>query len=257
MTKLHLDYKNNIISTGVGTSFEQYRNIYLSPSIIYSYDDLSVDSTASASLQKQKGAFSDLSFAYGISADYRDRAYAPTDGYISSFSQQIPIYADSPYIRNSYSLSKYLTLSPDAIGSFKFYASAINGLDDKDVRISKRVMLSNNKLRGFKSGKIGPKDGEDYVGGNYASSTNFELALPNLLPEATKTDVGLFLDIGNVWAVDYDKSLDDSNKIRSSAGINTSWISPLGPMTFVFSQNLSKAKTDVTESFNFKLGTSF
>ena len=250
-------FKNNIISTGVGTSFEQYRNIYLSPSISYSYDDLSVDSTASASLQKQKGAFSDLSFAYGISADYRDRAYAPTDGYISSFSQQIPIYADSPYIRNSYSLSKYLTLSPDAIGSFKFYASAINGLDDKDVRISKRVMLSNNKLRGFKSGKIGPKDGEDYVGGNYASSTNFELALPNLLPEATKTDVGLFLDIGNVWAVDYDKSLDDSNKIRSSAGINTSWISPLGPMTFVFSQNLSKAKTDVTESFNFKLGTSF
>ena len=250
-------FKNNIISTGVGTSFEQYRNIYLSPSISYSYDDLTVESTASQSLQKQKGTFSDLSFSYGISADYRDRAYAPTDGYISSFNQQIPIYADSPYIRNTYSLSKYLTLSPDAIGSFKFYGSAINGLENKDVRISKRVMLSSNRLRGFKSGKIGPKDGEDYVGGNYASSTNFELALPNLLPESTKTDVGLFLDFGNVWAVDYDKSLDDSNKIRSSAGINTSWISPVGPMTFVLSQNLSKAKTDVTESFNFRLGTTF
>ena len=250
-------FKNNIISTGVGTSFEQYRNIYLSPSISYSYDDLTVESTASQSLQKQKGTFSDLSFSYGISADYRDRAYAPTDGYISSFNQQIPIYADSPYIRNTYSLSKYLTLSPDVIGSFKFYGSAINGLENKDVRISKRVMLSSNRLRGFKSGKIGPKDGEDYVGGNYASSTNFELALPNLLPESTKTDVGLFLDFGNVWAVDYDKSLDDSNKIRSSAGINTSWISPVGPMTFVLSQNLSKAKTDVTESFNFRLGTTF
>ena len=88
-------------------------------------------------------------------------------------------------------------------------------------------------------------------------ASNFELSLPNFLPEGTKTDVGLFLDFGNVWNVDYDKTLDDSNKIRSSAGVNTSWLSPVGPMTFIFSQNISKASTDVTESFSFRLGTTF
>ena len=36
-----------------------------------------------------------------------------------------------------------------------------------------------------------------------------------------------------------------------------SWTSPLGPMTFTLSQNLSKADTDKTESFNFQLGTTF
>ena len=97
----------------------------------------------------------------------------------------------------------------------------------------------------------------DFVGGNYAMASNFEISLPNLLPETTKTDVGLFLDFGNLWHVDYDKNIDDSNKIRSSAGINASWVSPVGPMTFIFSQNLSKAATDVTESFNFRLGTTF
>ena len=51
--------------------------------------------------------------------------------------------------------------------------------------------------------------------------------------------------------VDYDKTLDESNKLRSSTGINASWNSPLGPMTFVLSTNLSKASTDRTESFNF------
>ena len=51
--------------------------------------------------------------------------------------------------------------------------------------------------------------------------------------------------------------MDDSKKVRSTAGVNTSWLSPLGPMSFVFSQNLSKASTDVTESFNFRLGTTF
>ena len=44
--------------------------------------------------------------------------------------------------------------------------------------------------------------------------------MPNLLPENTNTDIGLFLDFGNVWGVDYDSSIDDSNKIRSSTGVS-------------------------------------
>ena len=88
-------------------------------------------------------------------------------------------------------------------------------------------------------------------------AANFEVALPNLLPESTKTDVGLFFDLGNLWEVDYGAGVDDSNTIRSSAGINTSWSSPLGPMTFVFSQVISKASTDITVTVNFKLGTTF
>ena len=250
-------FKNTITSTGIGTRFEQYRNIYLSPTIAYSYDDLKVNSSASKSLQKQKGTFSDLSFDYGIFYDNRDRVYAPTDGYVTSFNQQIPIYADAPYLKNTFSFTKYRTFTPDAVGKFKFYASGINGLNDEDVRLNKRVTLTTKRMRGFEAGKIGPKDGTDFIGGNYASATNFELNLPNLLPEYTKTDIGLFLDFGNVWKVDYDKAIDDSNKIRSSAGVNTNWISPIGPMTFVLSQNLSKASTDVTETFNFQLGTTF
>ena len=92
---------------------------------------------------------------------------------------------------------------------------------------------------------------------NYAASLNFEANLPNLLPEDTRTDVGLFLDFGNVWGVDYDDSIDESNEIRSSTGLAASWLSPIGPLSFVFSTNLSKADTDKTQSFNFNLGTTF
>ena len=132
----------------------------------------------------------------------------------------------------------------------------MNGLSD-DVRISERLNLPRKRLRGFESGKIGPVDSNDYVGGNYAAALNFEANLPKLLPENSNTDVGLFLDFGNVWGVDYDSGIDKSNKIRSSTGIAASWLSPLGPMTFIFSTNLSKASTDKTESFNFNLGTTF
>lgn len=250
-------FKNNIISTGIGTKFEQYRNVYISSGLNFSHDKLEVNSSASPALKKQKGTFTDLAFDYGVSLDKRDKVFSPTDGYISSFSGAIPIYADAGSISNTYSFSKYQGITENAVGAFKLQASAINGLSDKDVRLSKRLFTSNTRLRGFESGKIGPKDGKDYIGGNYSITSNFELNLPNLLPESTKTDVGLFLDFGNLWGVDYSSSLDDSNKIRSSAGANVSWISPAGPMTFVLSQNLSKANTDVTEGFNFRLGTTF
>ena len=250
-------YKNNIIASGIGTKFEQYKNIYLSPNLILSYDDLQVESSASESLKKQKGTFTDLSFDYGISQDKRNRVFAPTEGYLTSFSQVIPLYADSPSLKNTFAYSKYNTISENIMSTFKFYATAISGLQGEDVRLSKRVNLSGNRLRGFEAGKVGPKDDKDYIGGNYASAANFELSLPNFLPESTKTDVGLFLDVGNVWHVDYDSNLEDSNKIRSSAGIATTWESPVGPMSFILSQNLSKANTDVTETFNFRLGSTF
>ena len=104
---------------------------------------------------------------------------------------------------------------------------------------------------------MGPKDGKDFVGGNFASAINFEASLPNLLPESTKTDVGLFLDFGNVWGVDYDSTVGNSNKLRSSTGVQVSWLSPLGPLAFTFAKNLSKAGTDGVEGFNFNLGTTF
>ena len=69
--------------------------------------------------------------------------------------------------------------------------------------------------------------------------------------------MSVFFWIYNVWGVDYDESIDESNKIRSSVGAAMNWISPIGPLSFVLSQNLSKADTDETESFSFNLGTTF
>ena len=143
------------------------------------------------------------------------------------------------------------------IGAGKHFLSSVQGLDNEDVRISKRKSLSSKRLRGFERGKVGPVDGSDHIGGNYVAALNFEANLPNFLPETTNTDIGLFLDFANVWGVDYDETLGESNKLRSSTGVAANWLSPIGPMTFVFSTNLSKAETDVTESFNFNIGTTF
>ena len=124
------------------------------------------------------------------------------------------------------------------------------------MRVSDRLYLSSRKLRGFEPGKIGPKDNKDFIGGNYASSTSFATTLPTLLPELEAVDFNIFLDAGNLWGVDYDSGLDNS-KIRSSTGLSIDWLTPIGPLNFVFAQPITKASTDVEQTFRFDIGTTF
>jgi len=250
-------YENTLMVAGATTSFEQYRNIFANLGLFASYDDLRTQDSASSSLKKQSGEFSEIAAEYGFSYDLRDRAFMPTDGSFTSFNQSIPVYADKSFISNTFQNSIYHSFTENIIGATKIYFSAVNGLGNDDVRLSKRKNLRTSRLRGFQRGKVGPVDGKDHVGGNYAAALNFEASLPKFLPESTNTDISLFLDFANIWGVDYDDTIDESNKLRSSTGAAASWISPLGPMTFVLSTNLSKASTDSTESFNFNLGTTF
>ena len=142
------------------------------------------------------------------------------------------------------------------IGSFSYHLSAINSLDDGDVRISERLNLSSKKLRGFKKGKVGPKDNNDYIGGNYATAMTASTTLPDFLPDLDSVDFSLFIDAGNIWGVDYDSSLDNS-KLRSSTGLSIDWLTPIGPLNFIFSQPITKSPTDVEETFRFDIGTTF
>jgi outer membrane protein insertion porin family len=250
-------FENSVIATGASTSFEQYKDLFTSLGISASFDELRTTGSASDSLKKQAGDFSEISGNYGFKYDRRNRAFMPSKGYVVGFNQSLPIYADKQYIANTFNLSTYKSLSDDLIGAGKILISAVNGIGDDDVRISKRKFLSSKRLRGFEKGKVGPVDGKDHIGGNYAAVVNLEANLPNIFPESSNTELGFFMDVGNIWGVDYDTTIDDSDKIRSSAGAAINWLSPLGPMSFIFSTNLSKASTDETESFNFNLGTTF
>lgn len=250
-------YENSIIAAGINTAFEQYEDTFFNVGLLASYDDLTTASDASSSIKKNAGTFSEVAFNYGASIDKRDRVFMPTNGYVTSFYQSLPLYADKAFIGNTLQTSIYNRLSESVVLANKLYFTAVNGLEGENVRFSKRTNLSTKRLKGFKKNKVGPKDGNDHIGGNYAAAVNFEAQLPNVLPEDTRADFGVFLDFGNIWGVDYDSTLDDSNKIRSSTGIVINWSSPLGPMNFTFAQNLSKADTDETEGFNFNLGTTF
>ena len=66
-----------------------------------------------------------------------------------------------------------------------------------------------------------------------------------------------FFDAANIWGVDYDSSIDDASKVRSSIGIGVDYLTVIGPLSFSLSQVISKSDNDVEETFRFNLGTTF
>ena len=133
----------------------------------------------------------------------------------------------------------------------KNYFKNSNSITGENIKLSERLSLPSNRLRGFERGKIGPKDGNDFIGGNYVASLNFSSDVPKLLENSQTTDLIIFLDIANVWGVDYDSNLEKSDDIKSAVGIGLDWFTPIGPLNFTLSQPLSKGSNDITESFRF------
>ena len=249
-------YETTRTGLSFGTTYEQYRNVYFSPSFSNYFESLKTSSKASASKKKQEGNYFDSEFSFGLSLNKLNQRFQPTDGYKSTFYQTIPLISDDYALDTAYEYSKFISPNDSLVLNVSLFARAINSLNDKNVRVSKRVFVPGKKLRGFEYGRIGPLDGDEFIGGNYGSALNFNTTFPKLLPELQNIDFSVFLDAANVWGVDYNDSLDNS-KVRSSTGLAVNWFTPIGPLSFSLAAPITKADSDKTETFRFDIGTTF
>ena len=248
-------YKSTDAGFSIGTSFEQYDDFYFRPTFRTTYEQLTTNSSASANLKKQEGSYFTTNVGYVLDLDKRNQRFQTTDGFQSKFIQRIPLISESNTLLNGYQIDNYQSFN-DINTSIGLYLRAVTGLSD-DVKISERLNLPRKRLRGFRSGKIGPVDANDHVGGNYAASLNFQSNLPFLFPSFQSVDFNYFIDAANVWGVDYSNAVGDSSQIRSSTGVGLEWFSPIGPFTFTLAQPISKIDTDETQTFQFNIGTNF
>ena len=250
-------YESNKSGFTVGSGFEYYDNLYLNIGTSTYVEKLTTDNTASDTLKKQNGSYYDTFFNYTPDYDLRNRKFQPTDGFRSRFTQNVPLISESYTLTNTYDLKFYNEWHNENVASYGVYASATNSLSGKNIKLSDRLFIPSSRLRGFESGKVGPKDGTDFVGGNYAFAFNAATTLPQILPSLQNTNFSVFFDAANVWGVDYFKGDDEGSEIRSSFGLAVDFFTPIGPLNFSFSEIISKGKNDVTESFRFNLGTTF
>ena len=161
----------------------------------------------------------------------------------------MPVISDTNTLTNTYNYKIFKELYENNVSTFSFLFKSASSLGSEDIKLSERLYIPGKKLRGFESGKIGPKDGSDYIGGNYVSSINATTTVPLILENVQSVDVVMFADAANIWGVDYNSSLD-KNGIRSSVGIGIDWLTAVGPLTFSFAQPITKEPSDIEETFD-------
>ncbi len=250
-------YKTNKTGFTLGTEFEYFDDLFLGMGVNSYYESIKTDSNASSQQKKLKGNYFDNFLSLNFDYDKRNQKFQTTQGFRNYFATDLPIVSETNTLSNTFIISSYIEYLDNHVLKSSFYFKNSNSISGDNIKLSERLYLPSNRLRGFESGKIGPKDGSDFIGGNYISSLNFSSNIPKLLENSQTTDLKIFLDIANVWGVDYDASLEKSDDIKSAVGIGLDWFSPIGPMNFTLSQYLSKGSNDVTESFRFNLGTTF
>ena len=250
-------YDSSEAGFSFGTKFEQYDNLFFSPSFKTVAEKLETNSLASNSIKKQEGNYFTSNIGYAFDYDVRNQRFQTSDGFRSQFFQTLPLISESNTITSGYVYDHYLTIS-ETTASVGLFLKNTTGLSD-DVRISERIGLPRKRLRGFKPGRIGPVDqGDDHVGGNYAAALSFTSNLPMVAPNLQNFEFNYFLDFGNVWGTDYRSSdFDDSNYLRVSTGAGVEWWTPVGPLNLTFSHALQKKSTDEFEGFQFNIGTTF
>ena len=250
-------YKTNKTGLSLGTNFEYLNNFKIGIGNSNYYEKIDTDTTASAKQKSQEGnywdSFLNLSFDY----DTRNQKFQATEGFRSQYFIDLPVISETATLQNTYIYKYFTELYENNISTASIFLRSSTSLKDEDIKLSERILLPSNRLRGFQRGKVGPKDGDDFVGGNYAATLNFASTIPQLLSNSENIDVLFFFDVGNVWGVDYFDGDDEGSEIRSSTGIGIDWLTPVGPLNFTLATVLSKASNDKTETFRFNLGTSF
>ncbi|WP_023648607.1 outer membrane protein assembly factor BamA [Candidatus Pelagibacter ubique] len=249
-------YKSSKYGTSLGTNFEYLEDFNLGVSTSAFLEKISTSSAASVRQRSQAGNYFDNYANLRFDYDKRNQKYKTTEGFRSVYDLGLPLISDKNTMTNKYNYKYFSELYENNVSTFSFGLSSATSLTNDDIKLSERLYVPQRKLRGFENGKIGPKDGTDFIGGNYYATMNFTSTLPQILPNAQNIEVVSFLDVVNLWGVD-NNSLDDGSKIRSSIGLGIDWFTPVGPLNFSLSHPISKSSTDLTERFRFNLGTTF
>ena len=252
-------YQNKRVGTKMATRYEIYEDIFFRPNLGIQFDKLEVTGNASSLLRSRQGDFITTSFGYNFLYDQRDSRFNPTSGSLIYFDQNIAtFFSDIPTVQTAIGATFYHELFSDKyIGSAKTKLANVTAFDNKDVKLSDRYFASPLDLRGFEPRGVGPVDSGDHIGGNNLATLSLKSTFPNPIPDNLKPTSFLFIDIGNVWGVDYSNSISDSSKLRASTGIALDLMSPVGPLSFTYSIPLSKASTDKEQNFLFNIGSSF
>jgi outer membrane protein insertion porin family len=225
----------------------------------FKYDEIyNVSATASPFIRRAAGKTYTSELGTVITWDRRDDRQLPTKGWIIRWTTEVGgLGGTEHYLRNRADAAVYFPLAEEFVLSFAGAGGAVFGLRD-DVKIAQRFFIGGDTLRGFQIAGIGPRDGNDSLGGKYFYTAAGELSFPLGLPKEIAISGKAFVEAGSLWGTDdVGATIRDSSSIRVSAGVGLQWISPFGPLRLDYAFPIKYQPFDNRQRFNFSFGTRF
>lgn len=203
----------------------------------------------------------------GWGRDKRDSAIWPTRGYLMRVNADMGLPGgDMEYYRLTHQQTWFFPLTKD----LTFMINGEVGYADGYGKTPELPFFQNfyvggiGSVRGYENGSLGPKaSNDDYLGGSRKAILNAEVLFPMPgLKDNRSLRLSMFADAGSVWDGDktnayYNEGGDFSSELRYSAGVALTWISPMGPMKFIYAYPINDKPTDKLQRFQFQLGTVF
>lgn len=182
-----------------------------------------------------------------------DDYYLPRKGIdFRSSVEYAGVGGDRKFVKNINKFAYFYGLE-DAINYdliLRYKAQAQFVYDNGDLPIDEKIFMGGlSTVRGYESRSISPKDSAGYLtGGTMMAINTVEASFP--LIERLKMRGAIFLDYGMMGEDNFDIK-------RAGTGAALEWISPLGPISLVFSKALLEESLDRTSSFEFTIGRQF
>ncbi len=258
--KTYSGYKHNIIGFKLRAGYEIYDNLRHFSSYSLKQDKIhDIDNTTSTYIQAQEGKRVTSVIGQALQFDKLNDRINPTDGYRLRLDvDYFGLTGDSEHLQTEVSAANFFRIADGFILANFLEGGYIASI--KEVKINDRFFLNGDRLRGFKNLGIGPRDSSttDALGGEIYYLSRNELNFPLGLPD----DLGLagimFADIGTLYNTSSSgTNIHDESKLRASAGIGISWLSPFGPVKFYLSKAILKENYDKKEIFRFSFGTTY
>ena len=258
--KTYSGYKHNIIGFKLRTGFEIIDNLRHFSSYTLKRDKIhDIDNDTSIYIQAQEGKRVTSVIGQAIQYDQLNDRINPTDGYrIRLDVDYFGLGGDSEHILTELKIANFYRIADGFVLANFLEGGYIGSI--KDVKINDRFNLNGDQLRGFKNLGIGPRDSStsDALGGEIYYVNRNELTFPLGLPDDLGIGGLIFADIGSIYNQSSSAlNIHDENKLRASAGIGISWLSPFGPVKFYLSKALLKENYDKKEIFRFSFGTTY
>lgn len=187
----------------------------------------------------------------------------PHEGIYASFTHEYAgLGGDSEYYKAFIRARMFYTLSDefDIVGSLAGSAGHVVALGDS-LNVFDQFKIGGKEIRGFDNSGIGPRIGDDSIGGTTYFTASAEATFPlPLVPQDLGFRGAVFADAGTLFGSDLasDGGAQGTDmSLRASVGAGLVWNSPFGALRVDYAVPVAKEDFDETQEFRFSMANQF